>query len=121
MDQTGFIQNQENLQKPPEEMPLPLEEQPVVDPGKQKKKLLIFAGLGGVLVLLLVLSYTAKVVTNKLSEPTPTPPPVVLPTNAPRAQTEFGKQLESVEEQINQADPSEIELDPPPLNYKIRL
>ena len=51
----------------------------------------------------------------------PTPPPVSLPSNPDREQTEFGKKLEQIEEQIDKTDPKELDLDPPILDYNIRL
>ena len=51
----------------------------------------------------------------------PTPPPVTLPTNPPKSQTEMGQKLESIQQQLEDNNPAEVDLDPPPLNYSISL
>lgn len=128
MDQSAFNQSQFDIQAPPEEIEgqqRRLEQ--AADPEFQKKKrtrILIGVGVSLGVVSIIGVGLTVRHVTDPENQPVytePTPPAVVLPTNAPRGNPEFQQRLIEIEEQIDTADPAEIDLDPPPLNYRIKL
>lgn len=127
MDQTNFDQNQQVFQAPPEELQKQANKEAAEKLPEQKKKLdpkIIILGIAGFVFLvsiIIVLLARAGLLGNGTVVVTPTPPPVTIATPPPRAQTEFGKRLENIETQINQLDPADLDLDPPPLNYQIRL
>ena len=125
MDQTKFSDTQELIQPPPK--PEKLDTDPSLEPVKPAKKKIqpIYLAVAGLLLLVSVLVIGAtfqKVVMEEMANnQTTQPPEVVIPRNPDQPQSEFGIKLQEIEDQINESDPSEIDLDPPPLNYEIRL
>ena len=124
MDQTGFNQNQQIFQAPPEpEKPVVAQPSPE-ERAKKKKQQTIAIAVVTVIVVLVGLVFLVTQVIMPVLNPTkviPTPPSISLPSPATRPQSEFGKRLEDIEEQIDATDPKEVDLDPPLINTKIRL
>lgn len=122
MDQTSFNEDQAVIQPPPEpEKPEVVVEE--IKPKKPKKGLIILVVMLVALGVLLVLGMLVQqVVVNEMNSNQDNQlPQVVIPANPTPTPSEFGQKLIEIETQINQADPSIIDLDPPPLNYQIRL
>lgn len=116
MDQTAFNQSQEVLQAPPQEVK-PVVEQPVEK--KTNKKMIILIGLVVLTLFLFLVMAILSMSQNGngrsrglVATPSPTPQ---------RPQSEFSKKLDDVDKQIDRADPLRIDLEPPPLNYRIRF
>lgn len=126
MDQTQFNQNQEIMQPPPKPKEEPQTEAEVVaQPPKKKIKPLYLALAGlGVFILLLVLVGLGMSQSENSGQMADIPgetPGTTIPERPERPATEFGQRLNQIEQQIIESDPSQVDLDPPPLNYNIRL
>lgn len=128
MDQSNFNLEQQlaqNTKEPEkaqvEESPVQVPEEKVVKPKLKPQYLILIGSLVFLFVLLVVLIVMSLVTVNQNPTVRPGPTPITLPKGPDKPQSEFELKLESIEQELNQADPSVIDLDPPPLNYQIVL
>lgn len=128
MDQTNFNDSPDVLDstsKPPKSKPpitdSDLELAEIPESGNRRKFLLF--GVMGVAITLILIAIALVLISprgggsgNGLGNQNPTPSPA--PTGEP---TEFTDELEVLEDQILDSDPSPIDLAPPPLNFNLEL
>jgi len=114
-DQTKFTETQEHLQQPPVEPPTPKELVKIEKAKKiRKKTFLISAAIFTVLILAAVaISMMQPETQTFVSEPSPTP--------TTQQETLLQKELNSLKEQIDAANPQDIEFPPPPIDMEVSL
>ncbi|EKD23057.1 MAG: hypothetical protein ACD_83C00080G0005 [uncultured bacterium] len=117
VNQTSFSQNQEILQAPPvveisEEEKLKLAEKAK----KQKQKLYLGLGtVGMMLVLTVLLSVLMKPGAQKKL------PDINFPNTSGRQTSNWQQRILDLKNRLKEYDPTDIELAPPPVDYKISL
>lgn len=117
MEQTQFQEKQAALQAPPPPELTPEQEQQLLRKKKQQKKLFLI-GLGtiGTLMFLTIILSVFRPQSTDQSLPT-----IDFPDASQSNPSSFTQRFQELKNQLDQYDPTDIELAPPPVNYNLQL
>ncbi len=126
MDQTEFNDHQTVFQSPPtpNSKKDSIDETTQPDQAKQKKpnrKLLLLVGLIGFTAILFGSLFAIQLSQNSQGNLTDQFPDINLNKPETKPPTEFGTRLQTVKQQIQDADPATIDVKPPPIDFNLVL
>jgi hypothetical protein len=115
-DQSIFGESQPILQAPPEEIARQeyIKENKVILRKKRSKMLMLFLG-----IVMVFSSLLALIVYQPAQQPPP--PPAPTPTLIPQNPTALQQELERLGAIVDEADPNQKPLIPPPVDMDVRL
>jgi len=117
MDQTGFTENQEILQAPP----LPTSAMPPTEPSRlatktKKKQKILFISLGTT-AFLVILAAMVSMTSQNQARQVQQNLNFVNPNQ--QSTSTFTQRFQALKNQLDTSDPTDIELAPPPVDYKL--
>lgn len=115
-DQSIFGESQPIFQAPPEEIARQeyIKENQIILRKKRSKMLILFLGI------VLVVSGILALIMYQPPQPPP-PPPAPTPTPIPQNPTALQQELDRLETIVNEADPNQKPLIPPPVDMDVSL
>lgn len=115
-DQSIFGESQPIFQAPPEEIARQeyIKENQIILQKKRSKMLMLFLG-----IVLVVSGILALIMYQPPQQPPP--PPTPIPTPIPQNPTALQQELDRLETIVNEADPNQKPLIPPPVDMNVSL